>query len=104
MPTNYDLIQHSVADFSVSTLVVVGSERLYSDMLRRYDNPSSGVTVIKLPQSGGCVDRDEQYLKNHRHRQVKEYFFGDPKRTLSPYTMTVDFSVLNIYRITDCMD
>lgn len=102
-PANYDLIHHAVADFSVSTLVVVGSERLYSDMLRRYDTPSSGVTVVKLLKSEGCVDRDDNFLRLSRQRAVKEYFFGEPKRTLSPYTMTVEFSGLNIFRINDCM-
>ncbi|KAF8417046.1 Pre-mRNA cleavage complex II protein Clp1-domain-containing protein [Tirmania nivea] len=100
-PQNYDLIQHAVADFGVTTLVVVGSERLYSDMLRRYDTPTSGISVVKIPKSGGCVDRDETFLKLSRARQVKEYFFGEPKRTLSPYTMTVEFSVLRIFRLND---
>ena len=102
-PQNYDLVQHAVADFGVTTLVVVGSERLYSDMLRRYDTPTSGISVVKIPKSGGCVDRDETFLKLSRARQVKEYFFGEPKRTLSPYTMTVEFSVLRIFRLNDCM-
>jgi len=103
-PQNYDLIQHAVADFSVTTLVVVGSERLYSDMLRRYDTPTTnGISVVKIPKSGGCVDRDESFLKLSRARQVKEYFFGEPKRTLSPYTMTVEFGVLRIFGLNDCM-
>jgi len=102
-PQNYDLIQHAVADFGVTTLVVVGSERLYSDMLRRYDTPTSGISVVKIPKSGGCVDRDETFLKLSRARQVKEYFFGEPKKTLSPYTMTVEFGALRIFRLNDCM-
>ena len=30
---------------------------------------------------------------------IKEYFFGDSKRTLSPFTQQVDFDGVAIYRI-----
>ncbi|KAF8461398.1 hypothetical protein BDZ91DRAFT_777226 [Kalaharituber pfeilii] len=111
---SYDLIQHIVADFGVTCLAVVGSERLYSDLLRRYESTASTpsnptqlttphpVSVIKIPQSGGCVDRPQSFIRAQVHHQVKSYFFGEsPKRTLSPYTMTIDFSLLHLYRITD---
>ncbi|KAL7269646.1 Cleavage polyadenylation factor subunit clp1 [Rhizina undulata] len=98
--TGYDMIQHVIAEFSVNVLIVVGSERLYSDMARRFeDRKTNPVTVVKLPKSGGCVDRDETYLKHARERSIREYFFGEPKRTLSPYTMTVGFQDLNLFRV-----
>lgn len=102
----YELIQHIVAEFSVNVIIALGSERLYSDLLRRFEDRRGGaesVTVLKLPKSGGCVDRDEGYLKEARQRAVREYFFGEPKRTLSPYTMSVDFSSLVIYRVAERM-
>lgn len=102
-PAGYELVQRAVADLGVDVLVVLGSERLYSDMLRRYPANSSGnsVAVVKLAKSGGCVDREEEFLRAGRNRAVKEYFFGEPKRTLSPHTITVIWEHLVIYRIAE---
>jgi polyribonucleotide 5'-hydroxyl-kinase len=98
--SGYDMIQHIVAEFSVDTLLVLGSERLYSDMCRRFeDRPQNPVTVVKLPKSGGCVDREESFMKQSRETTIREYFFGEPKRTLSPYTMTVGFDDLKVWRV-----
>ncbi|KAI9848023.1 MAG: Cleavage polyadenylation factor subunit clp1 [Sclerophora amabilis] len=99
----YDIINHIVSEFSVNVLLVLGSERLYSDLLRRFDgskiSTDETITVVKLAKSGGCVDRDDSYLQQARHTQMKEYFFGDPKRQLSPYSQQVDFNQLTIYKI-----
>lgn len=99
--TGYDLITHMVAEFSVDVLVVLGSERLYSDMARRFEDrqSQSTVTVVKLAKSGGCVDRDEAFLKQSRETAIREYFFGEPKRTLSPYTLTVGLDEVNLWRV-----
>ncbi|KAL2044443.1 hypothetical protein N7G274_003148 [Stereocaulon virgatum] len=101
----YEIIQHIVSDFSVSVIVVLGSERLYSDMVRRFNGQRTSVgetiAVIKLDKSGGCVDRDEAYLQQVRQAQIREYFFGDAKSTLSPHTQQVDFTAVSIYRWAD---
>ncbi|KAI9753918.1 MAG: NADPH:quinone reductase [Chaenotheca gracillima] len=101
----YDLVQHIVSEFSVNVLLVLGSERLYSDMLRRFDgskiSTEETISVVKLAKSGGCVDRDESYMQQARHAQLKEYFFGDPKRPLSPYSQLVDFASLTIFRVLE---
>ena len=85
---------------------MLGSERLYSDMVRRFNGQrtSTGETiaVIKLDKSGGCVDRDEAYLEQLRQSQIREYFFGDAKSTLSPHTQQIDFSSVVIYKLAEC--
>ena len=103
----YEIISHIVSEFAVSNVVVVGSERLYSDMAKRFDGKptSSGemIAVIKLPKSGGCVDRDEGFMKAHRAAQVKAYFYGTPELNggmmLSPRQQQVDFAHLNVFRL-----
>ncbi|KAI4238643.1 MAG: hypothetical protein LQ349_000954 [Xanthoria aureola] len=101
----YDIIQHIVSEFSVNVLVVVGSERLYSDMLRRFNGQPIGIgettTVIKLDRSGGSVDRDEDFLRRSRKAQFLRYFYGDPKMELHPRTTECDFSHVSIYRVPD---
>lgn len=75
-------------------------------MVRRFDGHKTTnddpITVIKLDKSGGCADRDETYLQQTRQAQIREYFFGDKRRTLSPHTQTVDFSSITIYKIREC--
>lgn len=87
-------------------VVVLGSERLYSDMLRRFNGQTTSadesITVIKLDKSGGCVDRDESFLQQLRHAQIRKYFFGDAKSTLSPHTQQLDFSQVCIYKLAEC--
>ncbi|KAK6345892.1 Cleavage polyadenylation factor subunit clp1 [Orbilia blumenaviensis] len=109
--TNGDLISYIVAEFSVTTIAVLGSERLYNTMLKSFSSQppssqsqqSSNVNVIKLPTSGGCVDRDAPFKKAIRDAAVKKYFFGDDKCTLSPYTVTIelDSPTFSLWEIVD---
>jgi polyribonucleotide 5'-hydroxyl-kinase len=108
--TGYDLISHIVSEFAVSNIVVLGSERLYSDMTKRFDGkPVSSslvgetMAVIKLPKSGGCVDRDGTFMKSLRAAQVKAYFFGTPDLSngvaLSPRQQQVEWRQLSVWRL-----
>ncbi|KAK6506473.1 Cleavage polyadenylation factor subunit clp1 [Arthrobotrys conoides] len=87
--TNGDLISYIVAEFSITTIAILGSERLYNTMLKSFSS-TANMNVIKLPTSGGCVDRDIPYKKSLRDATVKKYFFGDEKCTLSPYTISIE--------------
>ncbi|KAF1362702.1 Clp1-domain-containing protein [Lizonia empirigonia] len=96
----YENIEHIVSEFSVNVLVTIGSERLYSDLSRKFSNrpTEETVNVIRLDKSGGCVDRSEDYMKALRHSQIREYFFGHGEDALAPSSMTADYSDLNISR------
>ncbi|KAL1954361.1 hypothetical protein VTO42DRAFT_1227 [Malbranchea cinnamomea] len=123
-----EIIHHIVTEFSVSTILVIGSERLYSTMVKNYDNKptatSAGagtderISVVKLSKSGGCVDRDATFMKQVREAQIRSYFFGNPVPstaysslslsstalgttiTLSPHAQQLDFDSLSIYDVT----
>ncbi|PGH30160.1 mRNA cleavage and polyadenylation factor Clp1 [[Emmonsia] crescens] len=89
-----DVIHHIVTEFSITTILVLGSERLYSSMVKHYDNkpiststsisttgtPSSldRISVVKVTKSGGSVDRDASFMKCVRDSQIRSYFFGNP--------------------------
>ncbi|EXJ56294.1 uncharacterized protein A1O5_12561 [Cladophialophora psammophila CBS 110553] len=115
----YDIIQDIVSEFAVSVIICMGSERLYSDMVKKFDgqptvfrpSPSTATTlptaletisVIKLAKSGGCVDRDEAYMTAFRAAQIKTYFYGNPRLSngisLQPRHQQVDFSTLTVWR------
>ncbi|KAL2853262.1 hypothetical protein BJY01DRAFT_207177 [Aspergillus pseudoustus] len=120
-----EMINHIVTEFSITTILVIGSERLYSLMMKSHDNkPSSSasaaasderITVVKLSKSGGCVDRDATFMKAVRESQIRTYFFGNPvpstgssalslaastNVTLSPHAQQLDFNTLNLYNYT----
>ncbi|SLM39460.1 pre-mrna cleavage complex ii protein clp1 [Lasallia pustulata] len=102
---NYEVIQHIVSEFAINVIIILGSERLSSDMVRKFNGQKTStddtITVLKLDKSGGCVDRDESYLKQYRQAQIREYFFGDSKITLSPHTQQVDFNQVTIYKLAE---
>lgn len=116
------------SELLVSTILVIGSERLYSTMVKSYDAKpvatsataaasDDRICVVKLTKSGGCVDRDATFMKHVRESQIRSYFFGTyvPSTgssalssstatgttiTLSPHTSQVDFDSISIYNIT----
>lgn len=94
---------HLLIVYIVNVLLVLGSERLYSDMSRRYSNQTGddAVAVIKLTKSEGCVDRDESYMRQLRQSQIRSYFFGREPNTLSPFTQMVDFAQLSTYKVIE---
>ncbi|KAF2473812.1 mRNA cleavage and polyadenylation factor IA/II complex [Lindgomyces ingoldianus] len=99
----YENIDHIISEFSVNVLFVLGSERLYSDLARKYSNrpTEEAVSVVRLDKSGGCVDRDEAYMKQLRQAQIRAYFFGHGENTLGPHSHMADYDELNIFRIVD---
>ncbi|KAH6882683.1 mRNA cleavage and polyadenylation factor IA/II complex [Alternaria rosae] len=102
----YDNIEHIVSEFSVNVVITLGSERLYSDLSRKFaartgGDPSETVSVVRLDKSGGCVDRSEEYMKALRHAQIKEYFFGKGDETLAPSSQMADAADLNIFRVVE---
>jgi polyribonucleotide 5'-hydroxyl-kinase len=86
----------------VNIIITLGSERLYSDLQRKFSNREESIYTIRIDKSGGCVDRTEEYMRAVRHNQVREYFFGHGADTLAPSSQATDFEDLNIFRIMDC--
>ncbi|EPS32593.1 hypothetical protein PDE_07553 [Penicillium oxalicum 114-2] len=126
-PGSLELINHIVTEFAITTIVILGSERLYSTMVKQYDQKPSAsasatifderISVLKLSKSGGCVDRDESFRKATRESQIRSYFFGttipsagatalslssisSSAVTLSPHAQVMDFASLSLFNYT----
>ncbi|KAI0847521.1 Clp1-domain-containing protein [Daldinia vernicosa] len=99
----YDHIAHIVAEFSVNIVLVIGSERISSEMQKKFAGQKTSldepITVVSLDKSGGVVERDAGFLQQVHEAAIKEYFFGDTNITLSPFTQQVDFSALSIWKV-----
>ncbi|KAJ2990435.1 hypothetical protein NUW58_g2953 [Xylaria curta] len=102
---HYDFVAHIVSEFSVNVIVVLGSERINSEMQKRFAGQTTSVgetiTVVGLDKSGGVMERDEAFMQSVRESAIREYFFGDAKMTLSPFTQQVDFAAVSIWRINE---
>ncbi|KAI3318710.1 Pre-mRNA cleavage complex II protein Clp1-domain-containing protein [Xylariaceae sp. AK1471] len=101
----YDFVAHIVSEFSVNIIVVLGSERVSSEMQKRFAGQTTSVgetvTVVGLDKSGGVIERDESFMQLVRESAIREYFFGNAKMTLSPFTQQVDFAAVSIWRINE---
>jgi polyribonucleotide 5'-hydroxyl-kinase len=87
---------------SVNVVFILGSERLYSDLSPKYSHRTEdSVSVVRLDKSGGCVSRDETYMKALRQTQIRAYFFGSGENTLGPHSVVLDFADLSIFRIIE---
>lgn len=93
----YSVISSIIANFKVDTLVIVSHERLYSDMLRKFK--SKIPNIIKVPKSGGVVEKEPAYIRSLQSTGIQEYFYGTPSQPLSPYTTSVDYSMVTVYRV-----
>ncbi|KAJ8099703.1 Pre-mRNA cleavage complex II protein Clp1-domain-containing protein [Lipomyces tetrasporus] len=93
----YDLIDAIVADLSVDVVVTIGNERLYNDLLKRYQ-PRKQIAVLKVQRSGGVVEHDASYMRSIQRQMIKQYFYGPPKTALSAFTITADISAMTVYK------
>ncbi|RGB29078.1 Pre-mRNA cleavage complex II protein Clp1-domain-containing protein [Rhizophagus diaphanus] len=96
--TGYEIIQHCVDIFNVNIIIVLGHERLYSDMARLYKERND-VNVVKLSKSGGVVNRDNAFRRQAQMRKIREYFYGLPKFELSPCSTLINLNDISIYRV-----
>ncbi|KPM34219.1 mRNA cleavage and polyadenylation factor CLP1 [Neonectria ditissima] len=97
-----DLTAHLVDEFSINVIVVVGPAHMHAELLRRFGSERTSlgepISVVHLDPSDGVVVRDEDFMQHWREAAIKEYFFGDTRRTLSPLIQQVDFDNVVIYK------
>ncbi len=79
-----------------------------AELTRRFSSEKTSlgepIHVVGLDKSDGVVERDEGFMQQAQEAGIKEYFFGDAQRTLSPFTQLVDYDALVIYQaVSDCI-
>lgn len=102
-----DHIAHIVSEFSVNIVLVIGSERISSELQKKIGGQKTSldepITIVSLDKSGGVVEKDAGFLQQVHEAAIKEYFFGNANNTLSPFTQQVDFSALSVWRVNGGM-
>ena len=103
----YELLLHAIEKFKIDVVLVVGHDRLYSQLQKLFcpawvpkdqADQEPKLQVVKLPKSGGVVSRDSADRKVSRERKIYSYFYG-VKRDLSPFSRSVQISQLQVYRV-----
>ncbi|KAJ2849481.1 Cleavage polyadenylation factor subunit clp1 [Coemansia brasiliensis] len=88
-------IEHAIASLGINTLLVVGNERMFSV----YSNKLRSITVLKLPRSGGTVDRSASFRQQQNSRIVRQYFYGTDSQKASSFSTVVNFQEIKILRV-----
>lgn len=91
----------------VNVIIVVGSLHISGELTKRFatERTSLGepISVVPMDKSDGVVERDEMFMQHAREAAIKEYFFGDSRRTLSPLIQQVDFDNVVVYHTPERM-
>ena len=96
----YELLLHCIKEFAVDVILVMGDDRLYFTLT---SSITDSITVVKLPRSGGVVERDSTVRRRARKNTIAEYFYGRtvaaglPKR-LSPSRSDIRLSSVRLLR------
>ncbi|KAK7928314.1 pre-mRNA cleavage complex II protein Clp1 [Apiospora marii] len=103
--TRHEALAHVVSEFSVNIVVVLGSDRITADLMRRFAGQKTtlgeDIAVVGLDRSGGAVERDAAFMQSVTEAIIKEYFFGDVRRNLSPHTQQVPFDAVTIWKVVE---
>ncbi len=95
----YELLLHQANVFGATVLVVIGDDRLHSQLSSHAAASATNTpTVIKLAKSGGVITRSDGSRAASMRGRVHEYFYG-VRRELYPHSTVVDFSQLEVYSI-----
>ena len=91
----FDILKHCIEAFSIDIVLVMGHDRLYSSLSSSLPQT---VALVKLPQSGGVVQRDRAYRSRQRRQKIWEYFYGSKAFPYSPARIDVKISSLCLIR------
>ena len=102
-----DLLLHAIHALSITVVLVMGHDRLYSMLKSKVD--TDAIKLIKLPRSGGVVSRESSFLRQSRIRSIKRYFYGGLVETpnaskrvpeLTPFLLQLPKDQITVYKFT----
>lgn len=96
----YELLLHQAAVFRASVLVVIGDDRLHSQLTAHAASSSMmpKPMVVKLSKSGGVLTRSDAARRASMRGRISEYFYG-AQRELFPHSTVLDFSNVQVFTI-----
>ena len=68
------------------------------DKVEKILRPYVGDFLVKIPCLSGRVDVDDVYMRAQQRVAIREYFYGNTRTVLSPYSVGVDFNFFTIWK------
>ena len=104
----YALLLHACKALQCDVVLVLGHDRLFNSLqtdLAAMEGTQQ-TTVLKLPRSGGVMERNVRDRKDNRMHRIRQYFYGcsahrDGK--LQPATIHVGFDDVKIFEIGESL-
>lgn len=101
----YDFLAHIIAEYSVNIIVTLGSDQMRDDLAKRFAGQRTtlgeDISIVGLDKCGGAVNRIPTFMQGVTEAAVKEYFFGDVRRSLNPHTQQISFEAVNIWKVVE---
>ncbi|RKP21191.1 Clp1-domain-containing protein, partial [Rozella allomycis CSF55] len=94
----FEILQHIIEAYQVTVVAVLGNERLYSEIIKK--NKNEGVEVLKVPKSGGVIDRDVIYRRQEMSRQINRYFYKVDNE-FTPYSLILNYKDVSVKKISE---
>eukprot|EP00501_MAST-03F_sp_TOSAG23-6_P002558 GSMAST32.ASY1.ANO1.2698.1 assembled CDS len=100
----YNLILHACKTLACDVVLVIGHDRLFNSL----QADVSGIegldqtAVLKVPRSGGVVERSAAMRKANRMQRIRQYFYGNAAHkegNLQPTTKHISFDDVKIFEI-----
>ncbi|SCU82587.1 LADA_0C06524g1_1 [Lachancea dasiensis] len=96
-------IKEIVSLFKVNAIIVCGHDDSIAMKLNEV-LPVESLTIVRLPTSSGIVKTDDVFKRALQTSAIREYFYGDSKMVLSPYTIGADFDMLTVWQPTSTLN
>jgi polyribonucleotide 5'-hydroxyl-kinase len=138
---NWDVLRMALHELQISVVLLTGHDKLYSKLrglqMQQHEDATDGegggffldksVVIVKVPRSGGIVNRNAQQMRQIRSRSIRRYFYGEdlvetggaallpsankggehaaattsgPQPSLTPFLAQIKFDQLRLYRCT----
>ncbi len=95
-----DLLLDLQRFFNFNVILVVGNERLHVTVSKQLAVVNESIRILKIPKSGGIVDKDASYRRSLQHFQFRSYFYG-PQQEFHPFSLTISAANVIIFRVGD---
>ncbi|CAM9902175.1 unnamed protein product, partial [Chrysoparadoxa australica] len=95
----FKMLCHAIAEFSVDVVLILGSDKLYSDLWQLIHNGTfPALLAIKHQRSDGVICATSSARRAARNGRIHQYFYGDPEEPpLSPSVLELSFDDVKVY-------
>ena len=86
-------------EFGVNVVVVLcEKESALPERINATLGPIVGDNIIRIPILSGVIPTDDVFKRSLHRAAIREYFYGNFKTVLSPYTIGVDYEDITVWK------